>query len=721
MNDKRVTRVIQQNKSPIQSLFEPKSFAVIGASSNPKKIGHTIVRNLLSGGYTGTIYPVNPQGGTLLGLEVYRSLADIPGDIDAASIVIPAKFCIETVRSCAERGVKNVQIITSGFSEVGNAADEHEIVRIGKESGMRILGPNIFGMFSSKVSMNSTFSATEIRPGTVAILTQSGALGIAMIGKTIVDNMGLSAIVSTGNKCDIDEADLLEYLVEQEETRVILMYIEGIKDGERLIPILKKATGIKPVVVIKSGRSKRGAMAAASHTGSLAGSDKIFDSVMRQCGVLRAESLEEGFNWCKFLAVSPRPRNNRSVIVTNGGGIGVLATDACEKYGVELFDDQTVLKKVFEPATPDFGSTKNPVDITGGAMAEDYDLALTAPAFSSQMDATIALYCETATFDSENLVPMIRKTYEKHRETGKPISYAIVGGESVENAMEQLRQENIPVYSDVYPAVSSLGAAYRYYRFRDEYINTVDEAPIDTEKINKIINTVQDDDRTFLLAHEAREVMAAAEIPVPKSAIAKKIDEAVDRAEKMGYPLVMKVVSRDIIHKSDAGGLALDLQNKEEVMDAYVAIMHNCKNYNPDAVIEGVELAEMAAPGLEFVVGAIRDNAFGPIVMCGLGGIYVEILKDVSFRSYPLNRKEVTAMIKEIRSFPLLLGARGEGKKDIEGIINTIIKVGTILNKCPRISDIEINPISVYEQEKGIKALDVRILLHNSKKTRGGK
>ncbi len=709
---------MKSNKQhPIKSLFEPKSFAIIGASHDSKKIGYAVVRNLLAGGYKGKIYPVSPKGGEISGIKVYPSIMDIKDEIDVASITIPAHLCVAAVKECAEKGVKNVQIITSGFSEIGNHADEDEITRIANTTGMRVLGPNIFGMYSARVSMNSTFSASTIVPGNIAIITQSGALGVAMIGKTAVENMGMSAIISTGNKCDISEIELLEYLIDQEETHVILMYIEGVKNGDRLIPLMQKVGKIKPIVVIKSGRSKRGAMAAASHTGSLAGSDTIFDAIMRQCGVLRAESLDEAFNWCKFLAASPKPKGKHVVIVTNGGGIGVMATDACEKYGVDLYDNQGILHDTFGPATPSFGSTKNPVDITGAAMANDYNLALSAPATSKNLDATIALYCESAIFDSDNLAPMIRDTYEKHVKQEKPITYAIVGGESVEKTLVTLRRENIPVYSDVYPAVSCLGAAYKYYNYQELPIDPPDFATIDEQAINNLIDTVQKDGRNFLLAHEAQEVMRVAGINMPKSKVARNLTEAITAANDMGFPIVMKVVSRDIIHKSDAGGIALGLDNVDEVIDAYEAIMKNCKAYNPNAMITGVELAEMVTPGLELVVGAIRDGSFGPTVMCGLGGVYVEVMKDVSFRSYPLNHKEVHTMLQEIRSFPLLMGVRGEKKKYIEGVIDTIIKVGTILYYCPQITDIEINPLRVYEQQKGIKALDVRILLRKS----GGK
>lgn len=699
----------------IKYLFEPRSVAIIGASHTKGKIGHTICHNLLSGGYKGKIYPINPKGGTILDLDVYKDVLDVPGSIDLVTVTVPAKYVLQAVESCAKKGVKHIQVITSGFSEIGNTAEENKIVAIAREHGMRILGPNIFGIYSAAAAMNATFSASTIQAGHVAILTQSGALGIAMIGKTAVDNIGLSAIVSTGNKCDIDETDLIRYLVPQPQTKVILMYIEGVKNGVRLIETLKWATAKKPIVVIKSGRSKRGAMAAASHTGSLAGSDEIFESIMKQCGVIRAETIEEAFNWSKFLAFCPKPKGKNTVIVTNGGGVGVLATDACEKFNVHLYDDQKILKEVFDPATPSYGSTKNPVDITGGAVSEHYVHALSAPVGSEHMDSTLALYCETSTFDSENLAPMIRDTFEKHKAAQKPITYAIVGGEDVENAIITLKKENIPVYSGVYDAVSSLGVLYRYQNYLQEKSDVIDEADIDVEKIEAIVAGALADNRSFLLSNEGLDVMKAADIRIPRSRVAKNLDQAVQYAEEIGYPLVMKIVSRDILHKSDAGGVALDLENKNEVMDAYEAIIRKSKAYKPGAVIDGIEVSEMLAPGTELIVGARRDPSFGPIVMCGFGGIYVEVMKDVVFRGLPFNKKEVMKMLKEIKSFPILLGVRGEGRRDIEGVIDTIIKVGTILTKCKSITDIEINPIVVYEQERGLKALDARILIRNPK------
>ena len=698
-------------KADIRTLFEPESVAVIGASGDPGKIGHSILKNIIDGGYRGEVFPVNPRGGVILGLNAYQRIEDIGRRIDLATIVIPAKNVPEAVKSCAGCGVKHVQIITSGFSEAGNREAETEIARTAQAAGMRVLGPNIFGLYSSNASLNATFSATEISPGPVAILTQSGALGIAMIGKTAVDNIGLSAVVSLGNKSDIDESDLLDYLMLHEPTRVVLLYIEGVKNGAALVRTLKRATALKPVVVIKSGRSRRGAMAAASHTGSLAGSDDVFDAIMRQCGVLRAESVEEAFNWCKFLAFNPAPAGNRTVIVTNGGGIGVMASDACEKYGIGLFDDQETLKKTFEPVTPAFGSVRNPVDLTGGAGSNDYRDALMAAAASNSMDATIALYCETASFDSENLGPMISETAAAHVSARKPIAFAAIGGNAVESVISRLKKQNVPVFGDVYAAVSCLGAANRQSAGMKESAENVEEALIDVPEINRIIGGALAEGRSFLLAHESAGILHAAGVRAPRSVIARSIREAIDAAESIGYPVVMKIVSRNVLHKSDAGGVALDILSNEEVIDAYEAIMKNVREYKPGAVIDGIEVCSMARPGTEIIIGSRIDPSFGPIVMCGLGGIYVEVMKDVAFRALPISLNEADSMIREIRSFPLLLGVRGEKRKDIEWVIDTIIRVGTIIMKCDMITDIEINPVVVYDQGDGGMAVDARIII----------
>lgn len=697
-------------------LFEPRSVAIIGASSSPDKIGYKIVENIKASGYKGKVFPINPKGGEILGYEVFPNIEDVKDDIDIAVISIPAKFVFDSLSGCAKKRVKFLLIIASGFSEIGNLEEEQKIVQYARQNGMRVLGPNIFGIFSASAPINATFGPKYIKSGSVAIITQSGALGVAMIGKTSAERIGLSAIVSVGNKSDIDEADLLEYLGSHKDTKVILMYIEGVKNGEKLISALYKVTKVKPVIAIKAGRSKRGAIAAASHTGSLAGSDEIFSDVMKQCGVLRAETIQEALNWSKFLATSPKPKGEDAVIITNGGGVGVIATDACEKFGVNLYDNLNDLKVTFSEVVPQFGSVKNPVDLTGQATILDYEKALQASLKSKSINSIICLFCETATFDANDFIGSLKNLSSNARFT-KPVAFALFGGEKVESAVASLKREGFSAFTEVYEAVSSLGALYSHYRIAKELASQqsaeqeLQKLSIDMDAISEIINIAKQEKRSFLFQNEAQAVMKAAGIRTPKTFIAKSLEEAVLFAERIGYPVVMKVVSRDILHKSDVGGVMLDLQTKEEVIDAYQVIMHNCKRRAPSARIDGIEIAEMIKGGVEVIAGARRDGAFGPIVMFGLGGKYVEVMKDVSFRAFPLTKREALKMISETKAYSLLLGTRGEERKDISSLIDAILKVGTILCKSKDISDIEINPLLIYDEGEGACALDIRVML----------
>ncbi|MGD0856953.1 MAG: acetate--CoA ligase family protein [Dehalococcoidia bacterium] len=659
----------------IKYLFEPRSVAVLGASSKAGKLGNTVVSNLIFSKYKGKIFPVNPSGGEILGLAAYKDVADVPGEIDLAVIVIPANVTFEAVKSCADKGVKFVAIITSGFAEIGNAEEERKIVSYALDHGTRVLGPNIMGIYSAAARMNATFGPGDIASGNVAIVTQSGALGIAMIGKTKVENIGLSAIVSVGNKADISEIDLLDHLASDVNTRVIMMYIEGVTHGEQFVDALNRTSKIKPIVVVKSGRSKRGAMAAASHTGSLAGEDKVFDDIARQCGVLRAESLQDAMEWCKILSTAPEPADDNAIIITNGGGIGVMAADACEKYNINLYDNLPDMKNTFSSVVPKFGSLKNPVDLTGEATAEDYFRAINFALSNDNISSILCLGCETGVFDPEKFASRTEELY-----------YVLL-------------------------ATSCMGAVYYNTRQKQEYTPGLEEIHIDDQAIQNVIDGVRKDGRVFLFSYEAQRIMRAVNIANPTSNIAHNMEEAVKFAKQTGYPVVMKVVSRDILHKSDAGGVALDIQNEHEVTDAYEAILQSCRRYKADAVIEGIEISEQLRPGVETIVGARRDLSFGPIVMFGLGGIYVEVMKDIVFRAFPLNIGEANRMISQINAYPLLLGVRGETRKDIDALADAILRVGTIIKRFKDISDIEINPLVAYDHGEGVKAVDVRILL----------
>ncbi len=685
----------------LDPLFNPRSVAIVGASHHEGKIGHTVLKNIILSGYKGKIYPINPNGGEILGLKVYRSINEINDEIDLSTIVVPASIAVNIIEDVAKKS-KFAVVITSGFSEVGNIEGEKILVEKAKKYGMRILGPNVFGIYSGIAQINSTFGPSEIKKGNIAIVTQSGALGIAMIGKTVEENIGLSSIISLGNKSDIDEVDILSYLFSDKITRVIFLYIEGMKNGREFLRLLSKKPKEKKVIVLKSGRSKAGARAVASHTGSLAGSDAIFGAALRQAGVLRAESLEDGLNWVTTVALSPEPKGKNVVIVTNGGGLGVIAADACEKYGLHLFDDVEILKKTFQDVIPSFGSYRNPVDVTGQASGDDYRKALERAFQEDSIHSILALYCEAGNLAPQDVEKAIIETHSKYK---KPALYVIFGGKGASDVIKSLNMRGITAFSDVEDAVSSLYALYRVHEEVEK--EEIEEVEINEERIREIIKIAEKEGRDKLLSNEAKEIISCLKIDVPPFGVAKNIEEAIYHANKIGYPVAMKVISEDIIHKTDVGGVILNIDDEKEVVEAYEAIIENCKRNAPKARIKGVEVTKMIEKGVETIVGATTDDSFGKVIMFGLGGVYVEVMKDVSFRIAPASKNEIRKMIKEIESYPLLEGVRGEKRKDIEGVIDTIYKIGILVTEFEEIQELDINPLMVYE--KGVKVVDARI------------
>ncbi len=689
---------------PLEPLFNPKSVAIIGASHHEGKIGNIIVRNIVSSGYEGKIYPINPKGGKIFGLKVYKNIEEINDDIDIAIIVIPAKIAVDAISKAAKNGTKFAIVITSGFSEVGNIKGEQEMVEEAKKYGMRILGPNVFGIYSAKAPINATFGPSNVKKGNIGVISQSGALGIAMIGRAVEDNMGLSSIISIGNKADLTEVEILSYLFNDDITKVIFLYIEGLENGREFLQIIKNKPEEKKIIALKAGRSKAGARAVSSHTGSLAGMDAIFDAAFRQAGILRAYSLEDGLNWVTTIASSPKPKGKNVVIITNGGGLGVVAADACEKYGLKLYDDMEVLKKTFKDVMPEFGSYKNPVDITGQAGSKEYEAALERAFEEDDIHSIIALYCERGDAELEELKNTLIKVHKKY-EGKKPALYVIFGGEGASNIISALKKNKIPAFGDVEDAVSSMYALYKVNEKREE--ESMEPIKMDDEKIEAIINSAVKEGRSRLLSNEAKEILRLAGLDVPPFYLARHIEDAIKYADKIGYPVAMKIVSEDIIHKTDVGGVALDLENKKEVVEAYEAIMRNCKTNVPKARIRGIEVTKMVPKGTETIVGATTDSSFGKVVMFGLGGIYVEVMKDVSFRVAPVSKKEIGRMIREINSYPILAGIRGERRKDINAIIDAIYRIGILVDKFKEINELDINPLVVYEN--GAKVIDARM------------
>jgi len=695
----------------MNGLLTPKTVAIIGASSTPGKIGHTVVKNLIESQYGGKIYPVNPKADEILGIKCYPTIADIPGEVDAAIMTLPAKFVLEAVKECGEKGVKGAIIITSGFSEVGEKALEEEIVKTAHSYGMRILGPNIVGVLSNSDKFNGSFAPFLPLKGSGSLVSQSGALLIGIDASTYMRGVGFDKLISIGNMSDVSFADTIEWLDQDEKTKCISLYIEGFKQGRRVIEVAQKAK--KPIIGLKSGVSAHGAAAAASHTGSLAGAAKIYDAAFKQAGIIWASDLNNLFDRTLALSLQPSMQGDNLLIITNGGGVGVLATDSAEKFGIPLKfapdDVQTELKKHM----PEFGSAKNPVDLTGMAGTEWYGDSVKFAIQHPWVDGLVVLYCETAMTDPLEIAKGIHNAVKESGVTDKPVTVSYVGGEKSEKAMKWLVENGIPAYSAPDLAINAI-AALREYALNKENNqgNDLDFKGTDKQKALSVIEKARRDGRDALTEIEAKQIFEAYQLPVTHSRVAKTEDEAVKLAVEIGYPVVMKIVSPQILHKSDAGGVKVNIKDETAVRATYNTILQNAKAYKADADIHGILVQEMAPLGTEVILGSVNDATFGPTVMFGLGGIFVEVLKDVTFRVAPFSKKQALEMMAEIKGAPILQGVRGELPRDTNALADAICRYAyMVLDLSDEISESDANPVMVYENGKGLKVVDARVIL----------
>jgi len=702
--------VSAKKQQKMSRLFKPASVAVIGASSNPGKIGHMLVRNIRNSSFEGDVYPVNPGGGEILGYPVCKSIEELPSGTDVALIAVPAALVLDSVTSLGKKETGFLVIISSGFSEVGETALERAVVAEAKKYGMRILGPNIFGIYASAVGLNATFGAGDVLAGRVSLITQSGALGVAMMGRAVIDRIGLANIVSVGNKADIDDVDLIEYFAEDETTKSVLIYMEGTRRGRELVRTARKILPKKAIVLLKSGRTSAGIQAASSHTGAMAGSDRVFDAAARQCGIQRADDIAEAFNKIRVLSTQPPPTGKGAVIITNGGGVGVMAADAAERFQVSLFSDQAVLEKTFRDAVPSFGSTKNPVDITGQGGLPEYEKALTAAFEEERIGSIIGLLCETADTEPGAVASSIKTIFTSYGGR-KPAVFAFIGGEKSAQIVKNLNESGISSYDLPEDAVSSLGALYRWKADVDRLKEPVRPLEIDTAAVRSITDRALSEGRRQLLEVEAKAVLAHAGISVPETRMAKNLEECVAAANGIGYPVVLKISSPDIIHKTEVGGVKVGIGNEDEAISAYRSIMVSARRFHPGARIYGVIVSAMVPEGVETIIGASTDPSFGKIVMFGLGGIYVEVLKDVIFRIPPLGKTEAAEAVASIDSFPLLLGIRGEKPKDISATADAFHRLSHLVEMVPEIAELDVNPLIVRERGAGAHAADARITL----------
>jgi acetyl coenzyme A synthetase (ADP forming)-like protein len=695
----------------IDGTLRPKSVAVVGASATPGKIGYTVLENLIKGGYQGKIYPINPGATEILGLKVYPTVSAVSDAIDAAIITVPAKIVPEITEECGKKGVKGLIIISSGFSEVGNKELEEQIVEIAHSHNMRILGPNIVGVLSNSDKLNGSFAPFLPLPGKASLVSQSGALLIALDAATYIRSVGFDKLISIGNMSDLDIADMVTWLNNDPNTTCISLYVEGFKEGRGVINACQNAT--KPIIALKAGVSEHGAAAAASHTGSLAGAAKVYGAAFKQAGVIQAQDLNDLFNRTLCLSLQSPMKGDNLLIITNGGGVGVLATDAAEKYGLPLKyapqDVQVELKKHM----PEFGSAKNPVDMTGMAGVEWYTDSVRFAYGHSWVDGLVVLYCETAMTDPQEIAQGIKQAVDESGTKDKPITICFVGGERSEKAMQWLVQQGIPAYGAPDLAVNAISALREYSRTKTLLAEEAQTAPKGAKDIAlKIISAARADGRDALTEIEAKDVFKAYGLPVTKTMLAKTEDEAVKFAEQIGFPIVMKIVSPDILHKSDAGGVKVNVKDVQAVRDAYKEILKNSKAYKPEARIFGVVVQEMAPWGTEVILGSVNDATFGPTMMFGLGGIFVEVLKDVTFRVAPISSGQAHTMLDEIRGTPILAGARGEAPRDKKVLSNVIATYSAMIYDLKEeMLESDANPVLVYEEGKGLKVVDARIIL----------
>lgn len=691
----------------MHGIFNAKSIAVIGATDKKGKIGNDIIKSLLKC-YEGKIIPVNVKGGEILGLTVYKSLEEY-GPVDLVVIAIPAVHIINAVENCGELGIKNIIVISAGFKEISEdgAKLENELIGICNKYDIKLVGPNCLGVIDTYNDMNASFSADMALKGKISFMSQSGAIMSAILDYADKKNIGFSRIVSLGNKAIINEKDCIENFVEDVNTEVIIGYLEGIVDGPNFITACREASKKKPILIIKSGRTSKGSEAVSSHTGTIAGSDSAYEAAFSQAGVLRIDSLAEMMDYSTAFALSPLPKGNKIVIITNAGGPGIMVTDEIIRQGMELAEISEDTKNRLKEGLAPTASVKNPVDILGDASPETYKFALDVVLDDPNVDGVIFLVTPQSVTDGEGTA---RVAIDAVKKTDKPILCSFFGGTEFEKAEKILSKEGIPNY--LYPrmAVNSMKALYRYSKIKDMEYQEPPKFDVDKKLVEEIIKNAYDNG-DLSLGLESFDILKAYGIPAVGTAITTKLEDTVAAAEEIGYPLVMKIISPQISHKSDVGGIKLNLNNKEEVEEAYNDMMENIPLIEPDADLEGVQLQKMLSGGKEVIVGMVKDPTFGPMIMFGLGGIYVEILKDVKFAIAPVNHEEAYSMVKNIKTHKLLEGARGENPADIDSITEVILRISQLVTDFPEINEFEINPLIVFDEGEGALAVDMRLVL----------
>lgn len=693
-----------------KDLLYPESIAVVGASSNPKKVGHAVLKNILDGGFEGSVYPINPKSETILDTKCYPSLTDVPGNIDCAVIVVNRDIVLSIIKDCSKKGVKAAIVISSGFGETDEEGKkaQKELVKKARLAKITMMGPNCLGLINPWQKLNAAFGQPIDEPGGIALISQSGALITSIQDWAKENKVGFSIIASIGNKASIDEVDFFDYLKSDKKTKVIAAYLEDISRGQEFMRIAERVGKIKPLVILKSGRSKAGAKAASSHTGSLAGSDEAYESAFQRLGVIRAQSIEHLFDISTALAYQPLPKGNRIAVITNAGGPGIMMSDALELSGLEVVQIDEETKSQLSELLPPSASFNNPIDVLGDADKKRYGESLKVILKSKSVDGVIVILTpQKMTNDSEIAQELVKIS----KQNSKPVITCFMGADTVKDGVNILRENHIPQYPVPERAARAMSEMVKYNNYKSRPLRIIERFAVNKHPVMKIIKSYRSRNLLEIGEFDAKTIMESYGMTIPEGHFAATSEEAVSFANEMRYPVAMKISSPDILHKSDVGGVKIGLGSPTEVEDAFDLMMLRVGKKMPDADIRGVLVEEMITAGKEVILGMKKDPQFGPMLMFGLGGIFVEVLKDVSFSLAPITAKECKRMIESTKTYKLLTGVRGERAVDIQAIITSLLQLSQLVMDFPEFEEVDINPLKVGHPGEGAFVVDARIIL----------
>lgn len=699
----------------LKYIFEPTSVAVIGASVTLDSVGNSIFSNILQCNFHGAVYPVNPKYQNIMSVKAYKDVLTIPDPIDLAVICVPSKTVVKVMKQCAEKGVKGIVLITAGFKEIGEEGKklEDEVIAIADKHKIALIGPNVLGIINTQknIMLNANFALKMPKPGNVALISQSGAIGVAALDYVHQHDLGLSKFVSIGNKAVIDESDVLEYLIDDDETQIITIYAEDIGNPARFVEMAKKANAkFKPIIIIKTGRSVRGAMAIQSHTGALSTSDTAYDALFAQCGVIRVETLAQLFEYADGFTCLVQPKGNRIVVITNGGGMGVIATDAAERNGLEMTTFETKTLKALKSKLPPTANIHNPVDIIGDADAERLKDALSVIKNDKNVDAIIISILPTAETDMDAIAANLCDFAKSNPDV--PILANLLSLEAEPTFAQLLKKANIPNFDFPETDIRVLAAMIKYYKWIKQPKDKEKTFEVNKNQVRTVLDTVKKENRINFTEPESYKILQAYGMKVVDYRMAKDLEKIIVAAYQIGYPVVLKIVSPDILHKIDVGGLAINLKNEDELKKAFKDISESVKSKNPGAKIQGYLVQKyFTAKGIEIIAGANAIKGFGSLIMFGLGGTLVELFKDVAFRLTPLTKTDALNMIEETKGYQILKGYRGQTSYDINSIVDYLLRLSQLVTDFSEIKELDMNPIKVLEDGKGIIIMDAKAII----------